>query len=272
MAASSKPEPTLPPSQAASAAAGAQTAAGPAPATSFDELDDDFEGLEDAKEGSADDDFATISRSGLDDFNPVFDSSPPPSHATKSESNLTGTTAPFGVESSFDFASLGSSTGGVGGGSGSSPPATATAAKPSSSSSGVGGGGGGGSSTIASAAATVSAATGSNAAGNAATAPDASEWDALFASLDEPAAVSLVSPATDTTTGKPAAETERPGLGRALTVEGVHDDPILKNLTSMGYSRADALSALEKYDYNLERVSSGPPVLSLSLSLSFDTA
>jgi epidermal growth factor receptor substrate 15 len=36
----------------------------------------------------------------------------------------------------------------------------------------------------------------------------------------------------------------------------VHDDPILKNLTSMGYPRGDALAALEKYDYNLERVSS----------------
>ena len=49
----------------------------------FDDLDDDFEGLEDAKEGSADDDFANISRSGLDDFNPMFDSSPPPSQRRK---------------------------------------------------------------------------------------------------------------------------------------------------------------------------------------------
>lgn len=43
--------------------------------------------------------------------------------------------------------------------------------------------------------------------------------------------------------------------GRALTEDGTHDDPILKNLTGMGYSRNDALNALEKYDYNLERVS-----------------
>jgi len=35
----------------------------------------------------------------------------------------------------------------------------------------------------------------------------------------------------------------------------VHDDPILKNLTGMGYPRKEALAALEKYDYNLERVS-----------------
>ncbi|PVH82910.1 hypothetical protein DL98DRAFT_126524 [Cadophora sp. DSE1049] len=46
---------------------------------------------------------------------------------------------------------------------------------------------------------------------------------------------------------------ERPQIGRALTEAGVHDDPILKNLTGMGYPRNDALAALEKYDYNLER-------------------
>lgn len=48
---------------------------------------------------------------------------------------------------------------------------------------------------------------------------------------------------------------ERPAPGRALTESGEHDDPIVKNLTSMGYSRQDAVKALEKYDYNLERVS-----------------
>lgn len=51
---------------------------------------------------------------------------------------------------------------------------------------------------------------------------------------------------------------ERPQIGRALTEGGEHDDPILKNLTGMGYKRNDALAALEKYDYNLERVSFQP--------------
>ncbi|KAK7413157.1 hypothetical protein QQX98_007983 [Neonectria punicea] len=78
----------------------------------FDDLEDDFEGLEDAKEGSASDDFANISRSGLDDFNPVFDSSPPASQ-TKSDSTA------FGNESSFDFVSA-NSTGAP------KPPATGT--------------------------------------------------------------------------------------------------------------------------------------------------
>ncbi|KAH7156998.1 hypothetical protein EDB81DRAFT_409380 [Dactylonectria macrodidyma] len=79
----------------------------------FDDVESDFEGLEDAKEGSGDEEFANISRSGLEDFNPVFDSSPPASQA-KSESTA------FGNESSFDFVSA-SSTG--------APPASGTSAQ-----------------------------------------------------------------------------------------------------------------------------------------------
>jgi len=186
----------------------------------FDDLDDDFEGLEDAKEGSADDDFANISRSGLDDFNAVFDSSPPPSQA-KSESVTTG---PFGVESSFDFGSL--STASVASGS-----TTAVGAPPGSS--------GGNSKPVTSA--------------------DSHDWDAIFSGLDETPTQSsppLGSGNGDAKDPLAAGAAVRPTpSGRALSEEGVHDDPILKNLTSMGYSRQDALNALEKYDYNLERVS-----------------
>ncbi|GJD01909.1 UBA/TS-N domain-containing protein [Colletotrichum higginsianum] len=106
----------------------------PTAKSSFDELDDDFEGLEDAKEGSADDDFQTISRSGLDDFNPVFDSSPPPSQA-KTESTA------FGHESSYDFGSV------------SPNPAAGLTAGASAKSAG---------------------------------APEAQDWDAIFATLDSP--------------------------------------------------------------------------------------
>ncbi|KAL3300522.1 UBA/TS-N domain-containing protein [Colletotrichum asianum] len=181
----------------APAAAAAQPSAAPKPQSSFDDLDDDFEGLEDAKEGSADDDFQTISRSGLDDFNPVFDSSPPPSQV-KTESTA------FGHESSYDFGAV-------------SP----------------------------------NAATGStNGAGTkSATVPDAQDWDAIFASLDSPSAANADKGAEV----PPATSDSRPTPGRALTRDGEHDDPILKNLTSMGYSREDSLLALEKYDYNLER-------------------
>jgi epidermal growth factor receptor substrate 15 len=190
--------------------------------SAFDDLDDDFEGLEDAKEGSADDDFANISRSGLDDFNPVFDSSPPPSQAAKSDS--ANTNAQFGTESSFDFGSL--STGSM---AGSTTAAVATSGAPI-------------------APAPQPAAKGSNP-------PDSHDWDAIFASLDDgqPAAPAAAPAATGNGTAKEPARPNPPG--RALTETGEHDDPILRNLTSMGYSRGDALAALEKYDYNLERVS-----------------
>ena len=158
----------------------------PAPAkTPFDDdLDDDFEGLEDAKEGSADDDFANISK---DDFNSVFDS-PQPSQV-KSES--------------FDFGTL--STGSL-----PHPDANAQAAAES----------------------------------NATPGPippvkaDTGDWDAMFSGL-EPAG-----------SGEPEEE-KRPAAKRADT----DDDPMLKQLVGMGYPRDSALGALEKYDYNLERVS-----------------
>ncbi|UKZ80766.1 hypothetical protein TrVFT333_008531 [Trichoderma virens FT-333] len=144
----------------------------PPPATkgAFDDLDDDFEGLEDAKEGSADDDFANISRSGLDDYNPI-------------ESTA------FGNESSFDFISSNSAT-----------------SAPGQSSSGQ----------------------------------QSHDWDAIFSTLDSPT-VTPAQPVQSNNTGPAKEETaeSRPRLP--------------DNLTSMGYSRPDALAALEKYDYNLER-------------------
>ncbi|KAL7937731.1 endocytic protein [Trichoderma chlorosporum] len=163
----------------------------------FDDLDDDFEGLEDAKEGSADDDFANISRSGLDDYNPMFDSSPPASQA-KSESTA------FGNESSFDFISSNSAT---------------------------------------------------SAPGQSTNGQQSHDWDAIFSTLDSPT-TTAAQPVHSNNTGPAKEETSEsrpPAPGRALTEAGEHDDPILKNLTGMGYSRPDALAALEKYDYNLER-------------------
>lgn len=184
--------------------------AAPAKSLSKNAYDDmsDFEGLEDAKEGSDHDDFANISRSGLDDFNPVFDNSPPASQA-KSESTA------FGNESSFDFISANSATGASAAGSGVQQKSN-----------------------------------------------DPNDWDAIFSSLDSPSATAAVPAAnndiskTDSNNTSNLSAPDRPGIGRALTEEGHHDDPILKDLISMGYSRNAALNALEKYDYNLERVSS----------------
>lgn len=90
---------------------------------------------------------------------------------------------------------------------------------------------------------------------------DSHDWDAIFAGLDEPATTAPVEtpkaePAPALNNGSSSTAPDRPQIGRALTEAGVHDDPILKNLTGMGYPRNDALAALEKYDYNLERVGS----------------
>ncbi|KAG8164249.1 hypothetical protein KVR01_006167 [Diaporthe batatas] len=236
------PEAELAPSaEKAPAAAGsdATTTGMSKQSSSFDDLDDDFADLEDAKEGStADDDFQNISRSNLDDFNAAFDSPPP---AVKSDAGAAppgsshGPAAPFGTESTFDFASIDNTA------------SQASAAGP--------------------------------AEGGAPKDPaqaDSHDWDAIFASLDDaPPAQTSGSPPPPGSAGSAAAPPSAPaaaepakeapgsnglltgprpsGPGRALTEDGEHDDPILKNLTSMGYSRGDALNALEKYDYNLER-------------------
>lgn len=171
---------------------------------SFDDVDDDFEGLEDAKEGSADDDFQTISRSGLEDFNPVFDSGTSQDHV-QSES----ATAPFGQQSSYDFANV-------------SQPSVSSAVADTA---------------------------------EKGKESESHDWDAIFASLDSPSAPSAAAPAPAPAPAATAEAAEPRAEPSTASVEGKEDDPILKNLTSMGYSREDSLLALEKYDYNLERVS-----------------
>ncbi|RAL62845.1 hypothetical protein DID88_004687 [Monilinia fructigena] len=97
------------------AAAAPQTAVGapqassqPAPATKApfdDDFGDDFDDLEDAKEGEADDEFANAassihgSRNGLDEFNPMFDS-PPASKQDHTANSFGGDASGFGDFSS----------------------------------------------------------------------------------------------------------------------------------------------------------------------------
>ena len=186
------------------------SATGPAPASNqaappnppaksgFEDLEDEFEGLEDAKEGSGEEDFANISRSGLDDFNPVFDSSPPGSQ-TKTESTA------FGNES-FDFISASQA--------GPAQPPAGGQQKP----------------------------------------PEAHDWDAIFSGLESPSAAAAT-PATAPAADKPAGgDASRPGQQPLNRTESEQDDPILKSLTGMGYQRTDALAALEKFDYDLDKV------------------
>jgi epidermal growth factor receptor substrate 15 len=80
---------------------------------------------------------------------------------------------------------------------------------------------------------------------------------------------------TTTTTTQPDALKQNPAVttsgssssnrptppGRALTTGTEHDDPILKRLTSMGWSRDESLQALELFDYNLDKVSFFPGLL-----------
>jgi epidermal growth factor receptor substrate 15 len=109
------------------------------------------------------------------------------------------------------------------------------------------------------------------------------DWDAIFSGLDNSAAGNIdtsfggstsndpwdtngaqaathrevqqpASPVS-TTTAKQLSPAPAP-LAPAITPGEEHDDPILKRLTGMGYTRGEALGALEKYDYDINRVSS----------------
>jgi len=90
------------------------------------------------------------------------------------------------------------------------------------------------------------------------------DWDSIFSGLssDPPATnvgenvLSGPGPApparaTPTVPARPV----RPQAGRALSQGTEHDDPILKRLTGMGYSRDESLAALERFDYNIDKVS-----------------
>lgn len=66
-----------------------------------------------------------------------------------------------------------------------------------------------------------------------------------------------------------APKAERPKPGRMLTEGTEHDDPILKRLTAMGWSRNESLAALEKFDYNLDKVSR--PILPSDILIREDT-
>jgi len=181
----------------------------------FDDFDNDFDDLEDAKEGDADDEFTHVSaldRSSTLDFDPTFDS---PAASKTSQHTAHGSSG-FGSGFGGDSNGFGDFT---------LSPSTTSASHPTSVPT-------------------------SNPVDN-------HDWDAIFAGLDSTPIVanepSAVAGAAAKTNGTGSAASTKPQLGRALTEAGEHDDPILKELTAMGYARKDALTALEKYDYNLER-------------------
>lgn len=210
-----------------------------APKNAFDDFDD-FGDLHEAKEADHSNDFAFGSSQSADEgFNPAFDS---PGHSTPMARS---------VQQSQDS---------NGNGFANFTPNVST-----SSTSPFGGGSGGGSLQQ----------TPQNVQ---------HDWDAIFSGLDnnkeldtsfanesDPWGAAPSAPATATataltngyavpssaasTSGGPGGKSQMPELGRAITPGTEHDDPILKRLTGMGYSRGDALNALEMFDYDINKVS-----------------
>lgn len=191
-----------------------------APKSAFDDFDNEFSGLSEAHvaDDKGDDDFASSTSHGFDEFNPAFDS-PAPSKGTNS-SIIHGSNAFHDFESSISGPSQASSSKLV-------PPASTD-----------------------------------------------HDWDAIFAGMDGSSAGNgssatngMTQPSIPPKESFPIEESpttyapppgpppsQKSQLARAMTAGTEHDDPILKRLTGMGYPRDESLSALEKFDYNLDKV------------------
>lgn len=83
---------------------------------------------------------------------------------------------------------------------------------------------------------------------------DKHDWDAIFSGLETNES-SLIGLAKTTTVADELRSRTNSQIQteKALDETDLHDDPILKNLTGMGYQRSEALAALEKFDYDLEK-------------------
>ena len=183
-----------------------------------DDFEKEFGDLAEAKEADdkGEDDVILTGKDTFDDFNPVFDSPTP----SKTTINPPGNSIP--VDNGFHDFEL--SNTGYGAPSG---PQNAT---------------------------------------NQANSQSNHDWDALFAGLDKfenkSAAPAFQSTGHffDTPTQPQqlpsSSEVNKPVLHRGLSTGTEHDDPILKRLTGMGYPRDASLSALEKFDYNIDKVRS----------------
>ena len=223
------------------------TASAPAPTppalpskTPFDEFDNDFADLSEAKEATDEDadppgTVSSRGQNGFDEFNPTFDS-PTPSRSTVPPGSST-----FSADSNGTFHDFESS---MNQGFGST---SHHAANSSLHSQIVGRPG----------------------------PVQSHDWDAMFAGLDTPQnnGVTAIPPLGESVSSGPTGLSPTGGAGPALAGESLkapsrpdtlqrsptgEDDPILKDLTNMGYPRDEALQALEKYDYNLDVVSGEP--------------
>ena len=95
------------------------------------------------------------------------------------------------------------------------------------------------------------------------------DWDAIFAGLDNPSSTNGASatkaPEVPARPNGTSAGTADGGLKmgeNGLVQSGAEDDdPILKRLIGMGFGREESLGALERYDYNIDKVCSIDPGL-----------
>lgn len=186
-----------------------------------DDFDAGFDDLADAKEvdDRADDDFIFSSqhRDGLDEFNPVFDS--PAASKSNTMASQQTPTGKRGDDSFSDFEHMSQSFGQT-----QQPQPTASSSQ---------------------------------------------DWDAIFSNLEssqpDKAGHSQQAPTDfsqsvfdtldndENVASSSTLSPSMPALGRAISSGTEHDDPILKKLTGMGYNRNDALSALEQFDYDINK-------------------
>ncbi|KAL8731068.1 MAG: hypothetical protein Q9181_004440 [Wetmoreana brouardii] len=172
------------------------------PKTAFDDFDNEFGDLAEAKEADekGDEDFTASHRSGSDEFNPTFDS--PASTRTFQPQQSSNYNNFNDFESGFSSAK----------------PSTSQQQQPAPSTT-------------------------------------SHDWDAIFAGLDTPQNNGVpAEPAQELDTkNAPQMQANKPALHRGLSEGTEHDDPIVKDMTNMGFRRDDCVKALEMYDYNLEK-------------------
>jgi epidermal growth factor receptor substrate 15 len=208
----------------------------------IDTLDDDFEaGFEDLEDAKADDEgqgmgddedfmFASAHENSFEEFNPSFDSpAASKTNTLASERTPTNKASTTGIQAGSavdDFADFENAFG---------------------SSSGSGAGGLSKSSILPGSSGLVAL----GAPVGAATAGAKDDWDAMMKSLSNTSQATTHKPEVSSNTTASKTE-QKPELERAVTTE--HDDPILKQLTGMGFPRDRSVAVLEKYDYNDEKV------------------
>ena len=78
------------------------------------------------------------------------------------------------------------------------------------------------------------------------------DWDALFAPLDNPTVPGGWPNGSNTAPSQTADNQKEPGW--ALNTDTGEDDQILQRLTGMGFPREQSVDALEKFDYNIDKV------------------